>query len=301
MENENYERLEGAEYTQIRKKVLSRDGHQCINCDSTENLEVHHIVPLSKSGTNEISNLVSVCPDCHYKIHGKTPTEKAETQETVEREVRWTPSRQDITTFINNITHPAEKAIAMTIIKTGIGVGELCNLSDTDVYLANEGISDVLHSSQPTWINSEIPALRVQDSCDDQRYNPRRDRKHSSIIPVDKELQRLLTRWIAIRPDQYDKSRPFFMSTSTWGSHLTRDAVHHLVESNAKPLGMYKKDQELKNLTPYTLRHFFIERFKGDSAVREYILGRLPELPYEIEELATHYLENVPTFLNRRM
>lgn len=270
MENGNYERLEGAEYTQIRKKVLSRDGYQCINCDSTENLEVHHIVPLSKSGTNEISNLASVCPDCHYQIHGKTPAGKTETQETFKREVRWTPSYQDISKFINSISHPVEKAVAMTIIKTGIGVGELCNLSDPDVYLATEKTSAVLHSNDPTWIHSGIPALRVQDSCDDQRYNPRRDRKHSSIIPIDKELQRLLTRWIAIRPNQYDESRPFFMSTSTWGSHLTRDSVHHLVESNAKPLGMYKPGQELKNLTPYTLRHFFIERFRGDQTVREY-------------------------------
>ena len=299
MKNRHHGRLEGVEYHQVRKEVLSRDGHQCINCGSTEDLEIHHIVPISKSGTNEISNLVSVCSDCHYHIHGKTPAEKTETQATFKRDVRWTPSYQDITTFINSITHPAEKTIAMTIIKTGIGVGELCNLSDPDIYLANEETSAVLHSNEPTWINPGIPALRVQDSCEEQRYNSRRDRKHDSIIPIDKELRWLLIHWIAIRPDQHDESHPFFMSTSSWGSHLTRDAVHHLVESNAKPLGMYKEGQELKNLTPYTLRHFFIERFRGDGAVREYLLGRLPEPPYEIEELATHYLENASTFLNR--
>lgn len=296
MENRNYERLEGVEYTKVRKEVLSRDGHQCINCSSTKDLEIHHIVPISKSGTNEISNLVSVCSDCHYYIHGKTPARKTENQATFKRELRWIPSHQDIREFINSISHPAEKAIAMTIVKTGIGVGELCNLSDPDVYLADEKTSAVLHPNEPSWINPEIPALRIQDSCADQRYNPRRDRKHTSIIPIDKELQRLLTRWLAIRPDQYDESRPFFMSTSTGGSHLTRDAVHHLVETNAKPLGMYKTGQELKNLTPYTLRHFFIERFRGDQAVREYLLGRFPEPPYGTEELSTHYLENIPTF-----
>lgn len=299
MENGRHERLDGVEYLQARREVLSRDGHRCVNCGSTEDLEVHHIVPISKSGTNEISNLVTVCSDCHYHIHGKTPTRKTEPQEAFKRKVRWTPSYQDVDEFINSITHPAEKAIAMTIIKTGIGVGELCNLSDPDIYLANEETSAVLHSNKPAWIKAGIPALRVQDSCKDQRYNPRRDRKHDSIIPIDKELQWLLTRWIAIRPDSFDRSRPFFMSTSTWGSHLTRDAVHHLVKSNAKPLGMYKNGQELKNLTPYTLRHFFIERFRGDSTVREYLLGRLPEPPYEIEKVATHCLENVPTFLNR--
>lgn len=31
--------------------------------------EVHHIVPVSKGGTNEWSNLMSLCRSCHTKIH----------------------------------------------------------------------------------------------------------------------------------------------------------------------------------------------------------------------------------------
>lgn len=31
--------------------------------------EVHHIVPLSRGGTNEFSNLMSLCQSCHTKIH----------------------------------------------------------------------------------------------------------------------------------------------------------------------------------------------------------------------------------------
>ena len=31
--------------------------------------EVHHIVPVSRGGTNEDSNLMSLCRSCHNKIH----------------------------------------------------------------------------------------------------------------------------------------------------------------------------------------------------------------------------------------
>lgn len=31
--------------------------------------EVHHIVPLSRGGTNDESNLMSLCRSCHEKIH----------------------------------------------------------------------------------------------------------------------------------------------------------------------------------------------------------------------------------------
>lgn len=31
--------------------------------------EVHHILPISKGGTNDRSNLMSVCRSCHNKLH----------------------------------------------------------------------------------------------------------------------------------------------------------------------------------------------------------------------------------------
>ena len=31
--------------------------------------EVHHIVPVSRGGTNEITNLVALCKSCHMKRH----------------------------------------------------------------------------------------------------------------------------------------------------------------------------------------------------------------------------------------
>ena len=33
------------------------------------NIEVHHIVPLSKGGNNQLENLITLCYDCHKKEH----------------------------------------------------------------------------------------------------------------------------------------------------------------------------------------------------------------------------------------
>lgn len=58
-----------------RKRVYRRDGYKCQNCGSkggpkgdTE-LHAHHIVPKAKGGSHKISNLKTVCKDCHDAIH----------------------------------------------------------------------------------------------------------------------------------------------------------------------------------------------------------------------------------------
>lgn len=60
----------------LRKKVYRKDGYQCQNCQAyggpkgNAELRAHHVVPVSKGGTNEMSNLITVCEKCHKSIHG---------------------------------------------------------------------------------------------------------------------------------------------------------------------------------------------------------------------------------------
>lgn len=56
-------------WNEIRQQVLRCDGNSCGNCGVTTNLHVHHIVPLSKGDTNKLSNLRTLCEDCHKKLH----------------------------------------------------------------------------------------------------------------------------------------------------------------------------------------------------------------------------------------
>lgn len=64
---------------EIRKLVLERDNYRCralvlrdgkyVPCNSTENLEVHHRVPLSKGGKTTPLNLITLCGRCHEARH----------------------------------------------------------------------------------------------------------------------------------------------------------------------------------------------------------------------------------------
>jgi 5-methylcytosine-specific restriction endonuclease McrA len=49
----------------LRKRVLARDGHQCVICASTYDLEVDHRRALMNGGDNKMTNLATLCHECH--------------------------------------------------------------------------------------------------------------------------------------------------------------------------------------------------------------------------------------------
>lgn len=55
----------------IRKAVILRDGCKCMECGRTNcKLEVHHIKPRRVSGSNTLSNLITLCERCHQNTEG---------------------------------------------------------------------------------------------------------------------------------------------------------------------------------------------------------------------------------------
>jgi len=62
-----------------RKKVYKRDEYTCQNCgksgtnDNSTVLHAHHVVPKSHGGGHQLSNLQTLCEDCHQGIHGIIP------------------------------------------------------------------------------------------------------------------------------------------------------------------------------------------------------------------------------------
>jgi hypothetical protein len=47
----------------LRRAILRRDGNRCVidGCDSRNRLQVHHVVPWSRGGPTDPSNLITVC------------------------------------------------------------------------------------------------------------------------------------------------------------------------------------------------------------------------------------------------
>ena len=79
-ENKRYEKYDrspemkkryGIAWKRIRDRHIAQHP-LCEVCKRNGNLtpaeEVHHIVPLSQGGTNDITNLMSLCKECHSEI-----------------------------------------------------------------------------------------------------------------------------------------------------------------------------------------------------------------------------------------
>jgi 5-methylcytosine-specific restriction endonuclease McrA len=54
----------------VRKYVLQRDNYQCQSCGNTKaetKLNIDHIIPLATGGSNDISNLQTLCSRCNQQ------------------------------------------------------------------------------------------------------------------------------------------------------------------------------------------------------------------------------------------
>ncbi len=54
-----------------RRIVLHRDGYRCRWCGSPYDLELDHIVPFSKGGACDLSNLQTLCSTCNKRKGAK--------------------------------------------------------------------------------------------------------------------------------------------------------------------------------------------------------------------------------------
>lgn len=55
----------------LRRSIYQRDGFRCALCDSTDQLQIHHVVPRGRGGSRENPmNLICLCWRCHSAAHG---------------------------------------------------------------------------------------------------------------------------------------------------------------------------------------------------------------------------------------
>jgi len=58
------------EFERMRGVFVAQLPESCQNCGRTDDLHVHHIVPLAFGGRNVLPNLATLCGVCHGKVHG---------------------------------------------------------------------------------------------------------------------------------------------------------------------------------------------------------------------------------------
>ena len=62
-------RLDANNYRNLHRQVLERDNWRCQTCCSMQHLQVHHLKFRSQSGGDEEQNLITLCAECHARVH----------------------------------------------------------------------------------------------------------------------------------------------------------------------------------------------------------------------------------------
>jgi site-specific recombinase XerD len=208
--------------------------------------------------------------------------------EEMDERIETDPTRRDISvqemrSFVKSIGHPLDRALVVTLLKTGMRVGELCNLDLQDIHLDHEAKTE-LNASPRVQIAGRPDSVYVSEQpsfgsvVNGEQRTASNKRKRPTVIPIDEELKGTLVRWLAIRPDPVSDSEPLFVNTrEQWGERIAPKDVRYIVEQHARDAGWYRSGGGAsENVTPHYFRHFFTTHLRdatGDRGIVKYLRG----------------------------
>jgi len=214
-------------------------------------------------------------------------------REEMDESIDTDPTRREITlpemrSSVADLSHPLDRAIVVTFLKTGIRVGELCNLDLRDLSLSAPAVHAELPAEPRAAIDARPDSLFVDSDVsrgavvNDEERSASNKRERSTVIPVDDELSRVLVEWLAIRPTARTAAEPLFLSTGDqWGARLTPAMVRQRVRAHASEAGWYREGgSSEENVTPHYFRHFFTTHLRdrtGDRGIVKYVRGDVAE------------------------
>jgi hypothetical protein len=103
---------------QLRQSILIRDGNRCRCCETSERLEVHHLIArkaakeygINKKDLDRPENLITLCKTCHYATYSRsvprwffTPQQTAELRELRKERGKLSLHRQQLKDEFNNV------------------------------------------------------------------------------------------------------------------------------------------------------------------------------------------------------
>lgn len=208
-----------------------------------------------------------------------------EMDETIDKD----PTRREIDVptmrrFVSELTHPLHRAVVVTLLKTGMRVGELCNLDLRDVSISHPDAQDRYELGSRAELDGRPDSIFVSSEpaygevSNGEERSAANKRKRATVVPVDTDLKRVLVQWLAIRPDAVSPAEPLFVGTADgWGERLDPEAVRHIVTSHARERGWYRTGGGAsENVTPHYFRHFFTTHLRdrtGDRGIVKYLRG----------------------------
>ncbi len=198
------------------------------------------------------------------------------------------PTRREVSvdemrSFFRGVSHPLERATIGILLKTGMRVGECCNLDLRDVYIDDPEVAAAFKTPHRGALESRPDSIYVpSEPTKGEVYNgtertASNKRKRDTVIPIDSEVKKILKTWLAIRPDTTSGANPLFCSTSEWGRRITPSMVRKRVTEHASDRGWHQAGASAEeNVTPHYFRHFFTTHLRdrtGDRGIVKYLRG----------------------------
>ncbi|WP_122088378.1 tyrosine-type recombinase/integrase [Halalkalicoccus subterraneus] len=209
------------------------------------------------------------------------------------------PTRREISVkemreFVRRIEHPLSRAMILSLLKTGMRAGELCNLDLRDLSLSTDAIElnveprPQLHGKPDSIYVSPEPA-RGRTVNGEERIDSNK-RRRPTVVPIDGDLRRALIRWLAVRPDARSPAEPLFCNTTRqWGDRVSAQTVHHTVERYARERGWYRTGGGAsENVTPHYFRHFFTTYLRGQTGERGIVKYLRGDVADDVIDTYTH-------------
>lgn len=158
----------------IRFEIFKRDSFTCSYCGSkppSVTLEVDHVIPVFRGGTNEIDNLITSCFDCN---RGKGKNELTSLPETtidkINRLKEQEEQYKEFKKLINNIKNRKAKEIQLVdnVYSDNFkyyGLSENFKKRTLSMFLDKLGIDDVIDSMEIACETIEYPSDAIRYFC----------------------------------------------------------------------------------------------------------------------------------------
>jgi integrase/recombinase XerC len=211
------------------------------------------------------------------------------------------PARREVSiegmrTFVAQITHPLEHAVVLTLLKTGLRVGECCNLDLRDLNLEGAAVQEVYKQTHRPQLDGRPNTIFISSDIDSgqevngEERTASNKRKRVTVVPIEEELKEALVTWLTIRPDTPSPAEPLFADTGhKWGHRLEPSQVRTFVQRHADAMGWYSVGGGAEeNVTPHYFRHFFTTYLRdrtGDRGIVKYLRG---DVAQDVIDTYTH-------------
>jgi len=129
-------------FRRTRKRALQEHNHQCAFCNISDDehreehgrgLDVHHIVPRSAGGSDNVSNLIPVCRSCHSQIEHTQGKGIKELKKSLKGEIKDTLESE------SNLEEQRNKVVIDERWERESGIAEIIDIESKQIAISDEG------------------------------------------------------------------------------------------------------------------------------------------------------------------